>query len=174
MGNLTLVGSTLYGMAEQGGAGLGTIFSVPVAGGPATTLLDFYGPNGEDPTGGLTRIGSILYGAAAGGANSVGILFSISLTGSDFTTLHTFNGTDGDLPKGDLTLIGTTLYGTTQYGGANHDGTVFARCELVPEPSSVVLLGFGPAPGSDCPAAAWAGGLHRGQPLPPAGLPPAI
>ena len=45
-GSLTLSadGSTLYGMASNGGAnGYGTIFSIPVAGGTPTVLHSFNG-----------------------------------------------------------------------------------------------------------------------------------
>ena len=49
-GDLTLSGSTLYGMTSEGGAnGDGTIFSIPVTGGTPTTLLSFNGTNGAYP-----------------------------------------------------------------------------------------------------------------------------
>ena len=62
-GDLTLSGSTLYGMATFGGANNdGTIFSIPVTGGTPTTLLSFNGTNGQWPYGDLTLSGSTLYG----------------------------------------------------------------------------------------------------------------
>jgi hypothetical protein len=40
--------------------------------------------------------------------------------------LHAFgSGTDGQYPEGALLDVNGALYGTTQYGGANGDGTVF-------------------------------------------------
>jgi uncharacterized repeat protein (TIGR03803 family) len=43
-----------------------------------------------------------------------------------FTNLFIFNGTDGANPVAGLMLSGNTLYGTTEFGGTNGDGTVFA------------------------------------------------
>jgi uncharacterized repeat protein (TIGR03803 family) len=139
-GDLALGGSTLYGTTL-----LGTIFSIPVAGGTPTILLD--ASNGERPAGNLTLSGSTLYGEASG-VNNEGAIFSIPITGGTPTTLFSFNGADGAGP-GNLTLSGSTLYGMTYAGGENGGGlggngygTVFAL-NLVPEPSSVVLLGLG-------------------------------
>ncbi len=125
--------------------GDGTIFSIPVTGGTPTTLLSFNGTNGANPYGNVTLSanGSTLYGMThVGGTNGDGTVFSIPVTGGTPTTLLSFNGTNGDKPLGSLTLSGLTLYGMTPNGGANGDGTVFAL-NLVPEPSSVVLLGLG-------------------------------
>jgi uncharacterized repeat protein (TIGR03803 family) len=148
-GNLTLSanGSTLYGMAAQGGAFAndGTIFSIPTAGGAPTWLFSFNGTgDGAQPDGSLTLVGSTLYGTTyGGGANRDGTIFSINTDGTGFQTLVTFNGTNGAHPYGSLTQVGSTLYGMT-YGGGTNDGTIFALA-LVPEPSSVVLLGLGAA-----------------------------
>ena len=49
-GDLTLLGSTLFGMTPEGG----TIFSIPAAGGTLTTLHVFTGPDGQFPFGSLT------------------------------------------------------------------------------------------------------------------------
>ncbi len=105
-GSLTLSGSTLYGMTEDGGAnGDGTIFSIPVTGGTPTTLASFNGTNGEYPYGSLTLSGSTLYGmTGGGGANGDGTIFSIPVTGGTPTTLLSFNGTNGEGPRGSLTL----------------------------------------------------------------------
>jgi len=43
------------------------------------------------------------------------------------TTLALFTGPDGSSPQANLILSGSTLYGTTDYGGANGDGTVFSE-----------------------------------------------
>ena len=42
------------------------------------------------------------------------------------TVLASFNGNNGETPQAGLTLIGNNLYGTTEFGGANGDGTVFS------------------------------------------------
>ena len=125
-GELTLIGSTLYGTTAYGGAnGNGTIFSMPVTGGASTTLASF---NGSDGKGGslLTLSGSTFYGITdSGGANNDGVVFSIPVTGGTPTVLLSFNGTNGETPE-SLIVSGSTLYGTTYYGGANGDGTIFS------------------------------------------------
>ena len=129
-GNLTLGGSTLYGMTYSGGAhGAGTVFGIPVTGGAPTWTYSFDGvAHGGSPLGGLTLSGSVLYGMTTyGGANSIGTVFSIPVTGGTPTTLFNFDGAGhGQIPYGSLTLSGSTLYGMTFGGGANSDGTVFS------------------------------------------------
>jgi len=66
-GELTLSGSTLYGISGKGGAhGYGVVFSVPTTGGTPTVLASFDGHNGAGPQGGLTLIGSTLFGTTSG------------------------------------------------------------------------------------------------------------
>ena len=131
-GSVTLSpdGSTLYGIANEGGANSnGTVFSISVTGGTPTTLFNFSGNNGQGPTGDLTLSGSTLYGTTGdGGANNKGSIFSIPVSGGTPTTLFNFSGNNGQVPTGDLTLSlnGSTLYGMTNIGGANSKGTVFA------------------------------------------------
>jgi uncharacterized repeat protein (TIGR03803 family) len=116
----------------------------PVSAQNFTTLASFNGADGAYPVyTTMTLSGSTLYGMTRnGGAYGDGNIFSLPLAGGTPTNLFSFNGTNGELPYGSLTLGGSTLYGMTEYGGANNDGTVFAL-QLVPEPSSVVLLGLG-------------------------------
>ena len=125
---LTLIGNTLYGTTEYGGANnLGTVFSVPVSGGSPTVLASFNnGINAMGPVAGLTLSGNTLYGTAGGGAYGDGTVFSVPVSGGNPTVLASFNGSNGYWPQAGLTLIGNTLYGTTNYGGANNDGTVFS------------------------------------------------
>jgi len=82
-GDLTLSpdGSTLYGMARQGGTyGYGTIFSEPVGGGTPTVLFNFDGTHGGNPYGSLILSGSTLYGMTAqGGTNGYGTIFSLTI-----------------------------------------------------------------------------------------------
>jgi uncharacterized repeat protein (TIGR03803 family) len=74
-------GSTLYGTARYGGASnMGTVFSVPVAGGTPTILASFDGSNGEYPQGDLLLSGTTLYGTTYwGGPNGHGTVFSITV-----------------------------------------------------------------------------------------------
>ena len=137
MGDLLLVGTTLYGMTYTGGPNnFGEIFSIPVTGGTLTIMHSFAGTEGGDPLGGLIVHGSTLYGT-----NSSDV-FSIPLAGGPLTILGAFNSSSGQGGVGELAISGSTLYGETYLGGANNDGAIFS-VQLVPEPSSLVLLCFG-------------------------------
>ena len=120
----------LYGTTYYGGAyNDGTIFSVPVTGGPLTTLATFNGSNGQGPCvyGSLLLCGSTLYGTASlNGPGNEGTLFSLPITGGSLTTLLAFNGSNGADPMGNLTLSGSTIYGMTFYGGTYGEGTLFS------------------------------------------------
>jgi uncharacterized repeat protein (TIGR03803 family) len=80
-GDLTLVGSTLYGMTLQGGANNdGVVFGIPMSGGTPTVLHTFGGADGANPNGSLTLAGLTLYGMTKnGGANNDGTVFAIVL-----------------------------------------------------------------------------------------------
>jgi uncharacterized repeat protein (TIGR03803 family) len=138
-GGVVLSGSTLYGTAVNGGAfGDGTLFSVQTNGSNFTTLHSFTSQaDGSYPVAGLILSGNTLYGATQFGGNGTGVIFSIETNGSDFTVIYTFSpltfttnfqlvNHDGYSPMGNLLLAGNVLYGTTQNGGANGQGTVFA------------------------------------------------
>jgi uncharacterized repeat protein (TIGR03803 family) len=149
-GDLTLSGSTLYGMTEAGGSsGGGTAFKVNTDGTGFALLHTFTGSGGDGkyPNGSLTLDGSTLYGMTdGGGVTNFGTAFQMNTDGTGFTLLHSFTGggSDGSFPKGSLTLSGSTLYGMTPQGGGSGRGTVFS-IGVVPEPSSMglVLLGLG-------------------------------
>ena len=97
----------------------------------------------------MTAVGNVLYGTTGYNAydnnfsSGPGEVFRINMDGTGFQIVHSFseNGADGYRPFGDLTLIGNTLYGTTELGGVNGGGTIYAI--TVPEPSSLVLAGLG-------------------------------
>jgi uncharacterized repeat protein (TIGR03803 family) len=87
-GSLTLEGSTLYGMTNDGGTApgpdgsYGTIFSIPVTGGTPTVLASFNGTDGGSPLGSLTLSadGSTLYGMTfQGGLYNDGVVFAQSV-----------------------------------------------------------------------------------------------
>jgi len=128
-GNLTLIGSTLYGVTGYGGAhNAGAVFSMSRSGGSPTVVASFDGANGSGTWAGLTRKGTILYGTTGkGGLYGYGTVFSVPATGGNITVLASFNGVNGKTPMGGLTLSGNTLYGTTVFGGgAKELGTVFS------------------------------------------------
>ena len=80
-GNLTLIGSALYGMTRLGGDnGYGTLFRMNADGTDFTLLHEFTGTQGVSPYGSLTRYGTTLYGMTMyGGAYEGGIIFSLGL-----------------------------------------------------------------------------------------------
>jgi len=139
----------LYGTTGFGGSNLsfGTIFKLSTNGN-LTTLFNFHGDDGEEPSFRLT-LGNDerLYGTAsfAGDlANSPsgigsGSVFSITTNGT-FTTLFLFHGTNGSNPAASLTLgPDGNLYGTTAQGGLGGGGTIF-RVVLTPEFTGIAQL----------------------------------
>jgi len=142
-GALVLSGSTLYGMS-QGGAG--RVFKLNTDGSGYTNLHSFAVGEGAVPNGTLTLNGSTLYGyTTQGGDSDYGVLFSIQTDGSGYTNLHEFAGgvADGMWPKNDAPLLADgKLYGMTRSGGSANYGTVWSY-NLVPEPSTSLLLAVG-------------------------------
>ncbi len=130
MGNLTISGSTIYGMTYGAGAyGTGTIFQINTDGTGYQVLHSFgsIANDGSYPYGSLTLSGTTLYGMTSdGGAYGAGTIFQINTDGTGYQVLHSFGvANDGSSPYGSLTLSGTTLYGMTAYGGAYRAGTIF-------------------------------------------------
>ncbi len=137
---LLLWGGTLYGTAAgegYGSPGWGTVFSFIIYGNNFIPIHNFTTPHGtpltntdgEQPESGLVRASSdTLYGTAyGGGTNGYGTVYSLDTKGNDFTVLHTFtNNPDGAYPQGGLVVSDDMLYGTTETGGTNGKGTVFA------------------------------------------------
>jgi uncharacterized repeat protein (TIGR03803 family) len=113
--------------------GLAVVLSQTMQAQTFSVLHNFTdGADGAGPEAGVTvGPGGVLYGTAAGGGtHSKGTVFRLSHSGSSwiFTTLYEFGeGTDGSYPIGGV-VIGTqgALFGTTQEGGAQNDGTVYA------------------------------------------------
>jgi uncharacterized repeat protein (TIGR03803 family) len=134
-----------YGTTSQGGpvstvcvtTGCGTVFAI-TSGGDLTTLHDFTGTDGLNPSGALIQgTDGNFYGTTEEGGpqNSkctfgCGTIFQITPEGG-FSTLHTFSGPDGEYPY--ISLVQATdgnFYGTTYVGGASKVcpegcGTVF-------------------------------------------------
>ena len=146
-GSLTLSGTTLYGMTQRGGAGVGsvgTIFMFDTVANVETVLHSFEGSStdGSSPSGDLTVSGTTLYGMTyQGGSNlggppfsGLGVIFMFDTGTSVQTVLHSFAGgaKDGEFPHGSLTLLGTTLYGMTNEGGAYNAGTIFSIPSVPP------------------------------------------
>jgi uncharacterized repeat protein (TIGR03803 family) len=65
---------------------------------------------------------------------------AVSLPAQTFTSLVTFGRTGGDTPEARLIqATNGEFYGTTQYGGANHFGTVF---EITPDGTLTTVYSF--------------------------------
>ncbi|MDO9537650.1 MAG: NosD domain-containing protein, partial [Thermoplasmata archaeon] len=130
-GHVIQDGTTLYGMASNGGNySMGAIYKINTDGTGFAFMHEFAGgaTDGSYPYGSLIQDGAALYGMTyQGGASNQGIIFSINTDGSSFTMLHSFNGTkfDGSYPYASLTRDGITLYGMTYRGGASDIGTLF-------------------------------------------------
>ncbi len=82
-GDLTLVGSMLYGMTTSGGPdALGTIFGMNTDGSDYSVLHNFIGgpTDGAEPQGDLTYFNSTLYGmTGGGGSGNDGTIFSFPI-----------------------------------------------------------------------------------------------
>lgn len=98
---------------------------------PETILYSFTGnDDGGNPAGSLlmNRTTGKIYGATSfGGANSGGVVYELT-PGNPWTqtVLHAFKGPDGLHPNGLSMFYKGWLVGTTENGGANHAGVVFA------------------------------------------------
>jgi uncharacterized repeat protein (TIGR03803 family) len=137
-----------YGTTVEGGTiGAGTVFKITPT-GTLTTLYSFCSQtncsDGYDPFGGLVQAtdGNFYGTTYTGGANGGGTIFKITPAGK-LTTLHSFCSqtcADGDNPI--AALIQATdgnFYGTTEFGGANADGTVF---KITPAGKLTTLYSF--------------------------------
>lgn len=130
--NLILSGNRLYGTTYLGGSlRWGNVFAVNTDSTSFTNLYTFGGINdGAWPRAGLILSGNTLYGTASSGGSGFfgsGTVFAIQTNGIGFTNLYVFGGTnDGAHPQASLILSGNTLYGTTEGGGTNGNGVVFA------------------------------------------------
>ncbi len=113
-----------------------------------TTLHNFDGTDGADPSGLVQGTDGNFYGttgnggainpcSANGGGPGCGTVFQITPIGT-LTTLHSFNGSDGANPAAGL-IQGSDgkFYGTTSLGSI--DGTVFS---IIPGGTPVTLYNF--------------------------------
>jgi uncharacterized repeat protein (TIGR03803 family) len=143
---LVLSGNTLFGTAQNGGAGgSGTVYRVNIDGSGFTNLHsftinsgapDYTNNDGAYPAGSLMLTGQTLYGMAQrGGPMGNGAVFRVDTDGSGFTNLHSFTFTssvspytnsDGAVPLGNLILSADKLYGTTPLGGVGGGGVIFS------------------------------------------------
>ncbi|MHC1727039.1 MAG: choice-of-anchor tandem repeat GloVer-containing protein [Syntrophobacteraceae bacterium] len=130
-GSLTLSGTSLCGMTQNGGAAdKGIVFRINTDGTEFEILHSFSDDNidGILPLSTLTLLDSTLYGVTPwGGKNGSGTIFRIDTGGSGYEVLHSFayGPNFWILPKGPLAATGSALYGMTEMGGKNDSGTIF-------------------------------------------------
>jgi uncharacterized repeat protein (TIGR03803 family) len=152
-GNLTLSGSTLYGMTYAGGSSSkGTIFKINTDSSSSFQVLHSFAEStgdGSAPYGDLTLSGSTLFGTTSyDGQHTKGTIFKINTDGSDYQLLHSFVGeSDGEYPRGSL--AGNRFYGMTYSGGASNKGVIFyldgytlirlASFSAIPSPRGVTI-----------------------------------
>jgi len=160
------VKGTLYGTTEYGGTdghcatgtksrsiyGCGAVFKITTS-GEEMLLHSFDGTHGWSPIAGLIDVNGTLYGTTAFGEESVGrgIVFKISTSGKE-STIYNFppSKSNGDEPEGDLLNINGTLYGTTEHGGTDNMGTVYA---VTTSGAQTVLHSFAGSPDGSYPYA---------------------
>ncbi|HTT84916.1 MAG TPA: choice-of-anchor tandem repeat GloVer-containing protein [Rhizomicrobium sp.] len=144
MAGLIYVRGILYGTTQLGGTfNGGTVFSIDPNTGAEAVLYSFCRrrvrktecADGAAPVASLIEVNGILYGTTEYGGNSkrprrtngYGIVFSVNPRTGAEKVLHNFTGgTDGARPTANLVDVNGILYGTTEYGGADNDGTVFS------------------------------------------------
>lgn len=130
-GGLTLVGSTLYGVTNNGGDNnMGVIFKIDTDGTGFSLLHEFAGGvnDGQGPRDvDLLLVDSTLYGTTNnGGDGDFGTIFKIDTDGSNYEVVHEFvESTDGSGSLSGLTRNGVYLYGIAPNGGANGDGVLY-------------------------------------------------
>ena len=82
-GDLTLHGTTLYGITYRDGGGFDTVFAINTSGSGFTTLHNFAGApsDGNTPVGSPVLSSTALFGlTSGGGANSFGAVFSFPIS----------------------------------------------------------------------------------------------
>ncbi|MBV8148935.1 MAG: hypothetical protein JO092_07575, partial [Candidatus Eremiobacteraeota bacterium] len=128
-GNLAVVNGKLYGTTVNGGKhDLGCIFTITPSGREHVIYSFKGGTDGANPEVGLIEYHGKLYGTTqlTGSGSGNGVVFEI--TAGKERVLHTFAGSpgDGSYPFAPLVALNGKLYGTTESGGENSNGTVFA------------------------------------------------
>jgi uncharacterized repeat protein (TIGR03803 family) len=135
----------LYGVTQFDGAnGYGAVFEFDPVTNSMMTVASFNDTDGSDPICNIAIDGSgDIFGTAnSGGAAGQGTAWEIVSGSNTITPLVSFNDSDliqGSSPEGNVALdSGGNLYGTTEFGGANDEGTVF---EIASGSNAVTTLG---------------------------------
>lgn len=124
-GDGNFIGTTFQG-GEHGG---GTLFEYSLTDG--FMVLHHFDPSngGGNPAGAIAMNSSDtkVYGACSSGGNQgYGTAFTYDFNTGYMVNHHFTGGPGGSYPQGGLILANDgLLYGTTQYGGANSQGSIF-------------------------------------------------
>jgi len=99
------------------------------AGGQVFTLQHNFTntPDGSNPNQ-LVWTNGFFYGATVnGGANGQGMIYVVNTNGSGFSKVYSFTGANnnGESPN-NLLVVSNVIYGTTEFGGTNGHGMIFA------------------------------------------------
>jgi len=127
-----LYGTTPSGQGTTGYGSVGIIFKLNKDGSDYQILHNFGplgGTDGQTPEAGLIDTNGVLYGTTEyGGLNGAGTVFKLNEGGSDYSVIHNFNFSgDGGHPYANLMIASSgALWGTTENGGTNSSGIVFA------------------------------------------------
>ena len=129
-GALTPFGNLLYGTTTLGGAaGTGSVYSIDPSTGAQTIVYSFgNGPEGVEPTGGVVAYDGALYGLTrAVNDEETGALYRLDPATGQVAALYVFDTQDGpESSTAGLIVSGGVFYSTTEFGGANSAGIVFA------------------------------------------------
>ncbi len=125
IGDLTLVGNTLYGMTVNGGQkGYGNLFSIHTDGTMYDTLHNFgSGTDGQSPAGSLTYDANALYGMTKkGGTNLYGNIFKFknALLGINTITAA----------KGSVNVYPNPSNGVFEFGITNYESGMKYNAEV--------------------------------------------
>lgn len=134
--SLIISGNTLFGTAESGGFGYGTVFSLNTDGSNFTNLYSFTNSvDGGSPYCTLLLTNGALFGTTKQGGNSpgYGTVFKLNSNGTGFTNLFRFDFragiVTGTAPLAGVAPYNGALFGTTASGNIfkiNPDGSGFA------------------------------------------------
>ena len=144
---LTISGSTLY-FSTSHDSTYGSIYSIPVTGGAATTLLTCVAANAV-PTN-LTISGSTIYFSTHTATPGPPITYanwqicSISTTGTGFQQLTSLSTAQPD-GISSIVLSGNTLYAASFLGGTGTKGGLYSTSTSV-SPSPTLLYSFNGTP----------------------------
>jgi uncharacterized repeat protein (TIGR03803 family) len=134
---LTNVGGVLYSTTGRGGnLGYGTLFEINPQGGQYGEAYSFCSQGAGNCTDGAgpyanaltydSRVNTMYGTAYGGGLHNGGVIYSAFPESVIYSFCSRTGCSDGYIPYAGLLQVNDILYGTTELGGTNGDGVVFA------------------------------------------------